>query len=137
MKNHHVLRALNQWLEVALARQRLQRFGKRMLHRGMAQAWNGWEEMLEERRRLQKFMRRMMQVNVGRAYSKWTELLGDGELAGRHMRGWLGFKHMKRMASAWAKWKAITEERMHRSRMLATHSRVVKAYRTEGDEDDD
>ena len=64
---------------------RLQRFGRRVLHRDMARAWTQWMNALEGLARLQRYLRRALNAGLARAWDSWLEARREREQMQRYM----------------------------------------------------
>ena len=111
MRSQAIGRAWRQWSSVAEAlaetRQRLRRFGARLVQQGLGRAWNAWLAVAEQRARMQAIGRRMRNQGLTRAFNAWVEKVGEGAAKQAQMRKALGRFVHRELIGCWEKWTGV------------------------------
>eukprot|EP00966_Prymnesium_polylepis_P312884 7230320-Prymnesium_polylepis.1 len=122
-------------------RRRLQRFMRRLGQVNVGRAFSKWTEVLGERDVVSRHARGWIgfkqMKRLAEMWHKW-KCAAHGRCAALpckpapHPPPTAAHPHPRARARLH---RSLTEDRRHRSQMLATHSRVLKAYRAENDDD--
>ena len=85
MSQRGLVMSLNQWIDVAQERQRLQKFMRRALNGAVTRAWYAWLAMLEGQERMGKFMRRALNSALAKGFSSWEDMVSERKRQQRFM----------------------------------------------------